>query len=340
MIEKIEVFLKRKNVRIAIAAICVVGIGISVYFSAQKKKQGTTPLTPPSYEKIVPSVEQYKTTDNKNYVIPPTLNLPAMAKTIAIYQGTRQKGDLNKLASEIASYFGLNYENTTSVWVSIDGTQFLYSNQTDYSLLYQVNSTANPNAFTGNNNPTKSAAISTANDFVGQIDDLKNLHIYEPDIKYYASGYEFPMEVAESKAKTISIPFYNSTPDNIPVYIDGETQPVVTITIGQNDKIVKIEIIGKFVNNIEKIADKKTSPPSSIKDALANPETQVISSYSPFPMFDNSLEVDTITITSTAIRYVLNSKTNYILPYYQFIGTSQIDGKDIIFEIITPAVDL
>lgn|GEM_PF-2330212 len=214
----------------------------------------------------------------------------------------------------------------------------IYANKDyDLSIDYNINELNFSNRSSGEPPVLNSnSALQSALDFVNFLSPDSELHPINHQIKYFAGNLHLK-PASKIDANIIEIPFSYFF-DQLPLYLNHETDAPVTIMVDGTNQIQKL-VFKAVILNSQVLA---SAPPITIANALINVNEHKIGSL--IRVIENSptpLSLDVVqqgTLTEAALEYRFDAELKLIYPFYRFEGTF-VDNNGQAFQgtLITPA---
>lgn len=305
---------------------------IIIIFAYALLKRSATPQ-PVSSPPLKLSNPQFAAIQITQLSLSDSFQLPQLPN-LTVYDAKVETQNLDQLAQSLATKFNLQ-KVSSDFWASADSSQFV--SLTDTNILYAVDGNKNPSVYTGPNPPQPNPAIQSASAFISSLPGLGNLILEPASLRYFNFSAGHLEDAKPSDFNLIQLSFSQSV-DQTPIRHESIDFPPATILVGQNNQVVKIEIISQPQLTLTKQNDYPPVTRSQLENAVASDSLQIIDLYSTPPLTQLLTQLPPTTITNATLEYRYSSQISQVFPFLRLTGLSTYDGSPLYVTFITPAI--
>ncbi len=231
------------------------------------------------------------------------------------------------LVNNVSKFYNLlPHESAKDVWLSKDGSVSLSYSDYDGSFSFLIDSVQNPLLYSGTNTPTTKEAFASAEKFVEEVLKLDSRFTSEKNsIEYLLFDKNHLETGSEKKYNLIKINFSQQY-QSLPIFIQDSVTYPLSITIGQQNKVVKFEINTKILTDLQNGKIVNIIPPQQAIDNLMAGNGQIIS-VSGGTGIPSISELKNATISDIKLTYRFNKDTGLLTPTYLATGDWNPDPK-------------
>lgn len=340
-----QLSLKTK-VFVGLVIILVVLLVILFFISSKTPPPPKTPPGPPSptpYSKfqIKSPIKPVREIKLPPLVLDTKLEIPSLPATLPIYSASLVNIDTNSTISQLIKYLKLDAKPVSSqTWSNPEKNRFLYLKSKQTIISYNIDSSADPQAYLGSNPPDIKSAINTARNFISTLSQLKDYTVNSEKITFLSikKGSQEYFPTTQSKANLIQIPF---TPvvNNTPVYNPTINTSYASVVIGQRNQMVKFSFSTQvFDINLTSLGEYFTITGEDFNSHINSGDFDLIG----IPLEDIHENLSSIFITQVTIKYLFHSESRQLIPYYYLEGyfTSTKNNEQTNVTLVLPAVNI
>lgn len=271
----------------------------------------------------------------QNYTFP---NYP---EKLEIYQGRVVEINLNEKLNKLGNLYKLQ-KNTRldNYWSNSDESIILYVEKSNNTLSYNINFDSYPVFYFGKYNPTLNSALTASEKLINTLNLDETLQFQDTKTQYHIMKSGEPINSTSTDYDTITL-FFAQKISNYPLYYHDNPSPLIKITVGQNNTILKYEIKPTLISITKTIKNLKSYDFSQVVEQISNRKSGVlnITNYPDFPPELN--KITQITIQSSQIEYRLHKIKDTLVPYLRLQGIAKSDSNttDSKIELLIPLIN-